>query len=213
MKQYSKILVALAVTLFLLTIGIKSEAEAQCPSPKLHYIDTLTVGGCDYEVDMCIECTVTHPGKVTYNSITPLDSSCVSSLSPEQQIQQVLSQTSNWAYVYFNACPQNFPPCDTTAKRITFEYPLCWTVVLDTNNKRYWYYSCDDSKCAVTYDICMKMPEMTIQKTLVGGPTFINTPNCYLQGSEIEFPDEHDEESECFILHTPCNPDGYFMWP
>lgn len=208
MNRFSNISATLMVALFLLTFCTKSEALGQCPSGQLHYVDTLLVGGCLYEVDMCIECTVTHPGRVTYKSVTPLDSSCVNGLSHNQLLQQVLSQTSNWAYIYFNACPQNFPPCDTTAKRITFSYPVCWTVILDTMNHRYWYSRCDSTSCDVTYDFCMKYPEMNIQKTFVSMTEVNFEPQCTLEGYQIELPDEHNEHSECFILHTPCNPDG-----
>jgi hypothetical protein len=55
MKKYTNILFALGVTLFLLTLGMKSEAEAQsmCDSTWTQKKDTLTIAGCEYEY--CVE--------------------------------------------------------------------------------------------------------------------------------------------------------------
>lgn len=52
MKKYTSVLVALGVTLFLLTVGMKSKAEAQCDPGWTHITDTLLVQGCLYEVDL-----------------------------------------------------------------------------------------------------------------------------------------------------------------
>lgn len=53
MNKITKTLVALGVTLFLLTVGMKSEAEAQCDPGWTHIIDTLLVQGCLYKVELC----------------------------------------------------------------------------------------------------------------------------------------------------------------
>lgn len=205
MKRFSNLFVALGVTLFLLTVGMKSEAEATCPLGFTSYIDTISVGGCDYIVDMCVECTVTRPGRVTINTITPLDTSCLSMLTPDQKINQVLSHISNWAYVWFDACSKVVPPCNESSKRITFDYPLCWAVEWDSINARYWYSSCDFSVCSITYDYCMLMPEMIVQRTVVGHSQ-TGIPSCTLEGHQVDLPDEFNPVTECFILHTVCNP-------
>ncbi len=203
LKKYSLIIVIGIITMF----NLNSNLSAQCPSGSTHHVDTLTVGGCDYIIDMCVNCTVTHPGTVTFNSITPIDSSCVSSLTPEQQIKQVMTQTENWAYMYFGVCASGAPPCDVEEKRIDFNYPICWVVVYDSVNQRNWYYSCDDAYCRVTYDICMEMPGMTLKKTLISATQVNFPPSCLgTEGSDINFPTTHNGESECFTLHTLCNP-------
>jgi hypothetical protein len=57
MKKYTKILVALGVTLFLLTVGMKSEAEAQCPAGFTPKTINMNVGGCIYAVEICVKCS------------------------------------------------------------------------------------------------------------------------------------------------------------
>ncbi|MFA7325699.1 MAG: hypothetical protein WC121_03480 [Candidatus Kapaibacterium sp.] len=60
MKRFSNILVALGVTLFLLSVGMKSEAEAQpCTSPWQTITEIVTVGGCNYQVEICVLCQLT----------------------------------------------------------------------------------------------------------------------------------------------------------
>jgi hypothetical protein len=195
------------VALFLFSFGVKSEGVGQCPSGTTHHIDTLTIDTCDYIVDMCIDCTPTHPGTVSINSITPIDSSCVSSLTPEQQINQVMAEVENWAYMYFEVCPSGIPPCDMDVKRITYNYPVCWVVVYDAVNERNWYYSCDDAYCRVVYDICWKMPEMELQKTQISKTPVNFPPSCeFVEAASITFPTTHNGESDCFVIHTVCNP-------
>ena len=46
MKKYTNILVALGVTLFLLTVGMKSKAEGACPPGSSSIATTFTVKGC-----------------------------------------------------------------------------------------------------------------------------------------------------------------------
>ncbi len=208
MKVFSKILVALGVTVFLLTVGIKNEVLAQCDPGYTHHIDTVTVQGCLYAVDLCIQCTATHPGKVKYNSIRKLDDSCIDTLDPNERIQQVLSQVSNWAYVYFNVCPGNFPPCEPGPPlEITFSYPICWYMQKSATEDQTWYLVCDDASCDITYELCMKFPEQTVQRTEISR-TYTNFPySCTEEGFNVDEPTLPNETSDCYILHTPCNPD------
>ncbi|MFA7326512.1 MAG: hypothetical protein WC121_07615 [Candidatus Kapaibacterium sp.] len=63
MKRFSNILVALGVTLFLITVGMKSEAEAKhCKGTTV--VDTVTVDGCEFEVTLCVTCAYSYPGRV-----------------------------------------------------------------------------------------------------------------------------------------------------
>ena len=211
MKKYTNILVALGVTLFLLTVGIKSEAEAQsmCDSTWTQKKDTLTIAGCEYEVDLCIQCTYSYPGKVKLNSVTKLDDSCTNSpsITPDQVLNQAISQTSNWAYVYFNTCIVSGPPCDANnPKIVTYRYPRCWFMVKDAILNQTIYIPCNTQYCDVEYEYCVELPSLNVRlteisHTNIGGDII----ECTLEGYQVELPALPLESSECFILHTPCD--------
>ncbi|MCB9221784.1 MAG: hypothetical protein H6615_08210 [Ignavibacteria bacterium] len=201
-------MVALGVTLFLLTVGMKSEAEAQCDPGWTHITDTLLVQGCLYEVDLCAQCYVSHPGKVKINNFRKLDDSCPDTLDPNETLQQLFSQVSTWAYLWFDQCQSNIPPCDLdSAKEVTFEYNVCWLMKKDTISNRMWYLPCTDEVCTVTYKICMN-PDMSLNTTITNMTPPSIPFGCTLEGYQVVEPIYHNQESDCFVLHTPCNPDG-----
>lgn len=90
MKTITKILVALGVTLFLLTVGMKSEAKAQ---PCTTLLDTLTIGGCPYEFEICVYCGLSYPGYIIVKNYRKLDPNCINALTDPQIYQQALTQS------------------------------------------------------------------------------------------------------------------------
>src|SRR5688572_12559868 len=111
MKNYSNLLVALGVTLFLLTVGMKSELKTQpCTSPWQHIIKIVTVDGCDYQVDLCVWCRVAYPGEARVNSYRNIGP-CSTTLNPAQITQQIFTQLMNPDALFFDICQRGLPPC------------------------------------------------------------------------------------------------------
>lgn len=206
MKTISNILTTTIVALFLLSFGMKSEAVGQpCTQKK----DTLTIFGCEYEIELCIECTYAYPGRIKLQNIKSLDDSCVTSplLTPDQLIDQVISQISNWATVYFETCILSGPPCDINNPEIvTYRYPRCWYMLKDATENQTWYIPCNTQYCDVEYEYCVEMPGMNVRLTQISYNTIGGSPlECSLEGFQVPRPTQPLESSECFILHTLCD--------
>lgn len=215
MKKFSNILVALGLTLFLLTVGIKSEARS-CTSMK----DTLIIDGCPYEVDLCVFCGLTYPGYVTVNNIRQL-TNCASPLNSNQLLQQAFTQLANTASIIVNYCQTLIPPCSTqTTEVVKWRMYVCWKAILSyapaPGLEQYHFVPCTDEYCEVEYSYCKDANGAVIKSFNnstsyfdILGPTCKNT-----EGSDIvlpKYPLLIGSQSSCFVLHTPCNPDG-FIW-
>lgn len=217
MKNFKNLLFTLGVTFFLLTFGMKSEAEAKdpCPPGWTTLIDTVTVDGCDYEVELCVYCQFALPGKVRFNHYRNIDD-CATLLNPSEIEDEIISQIVTFAYSYFDYCQFLLPPCDQKPrKKITFDIPICMKAHLyykappPLNDYRYLYLPCgDDAYCSVTYSYCVDYFGVA-HHTVDPGSTSHNFPySCTKEGYEIiPLPTGSvGDESECYIIHTPCNP-------
>lgn len=213
MKTYKNILVALGITLFLLTVGMKGEAEAQ---PCTVLKDTLNIGGCPYEIDVCVYCGLSYPGYAEIKGIRPIDPNCTSTLPFYQVMQQAYTQLTNVATIWLDYCQPLLPPCEGTIRKpFKWRIALCWYARLEfskpgPNNDRHLIMPCEDSPyCEVEYEYCVDeygMVHHTEDTSII-----LIEPNCTLEGYEVILPDDFignlpGDESDCFILHTPCNP-------
>lgn len=211
MKNYSNILLSLGVTLFLLTVGIKSEVEAQCSSPWQTTSEIVTVGSCTYLVDLCILCQFSYPGKIKVNSFRNI-SGCTDTLDYGEITQQIFTQLSNPTSIWLNLCKDTLPPCKNAPPYVVkLEMPICWKIKLDyqdlqdTTNNVYLSYPCDDDAyCQQEYLYCRdKYGNKIVRK---GGYFGYNFPySCTLESYQITRPTVLNDESDCFILRTPCN--------
>jgi hypothetical protein len=214
MKRFTNILVALGVTLFLLTVGMKSEAEAQ---PCTNVKDTLTIAGCQYEIDLCVYCGLSYPGYIEIDTIRTIDPNCVNHLSQEQLIKQAFLQLYNEASIWLKFCQPLVPPYDGPLREIIeWRMPFCWKLQLvhitvpippDTEFEyTYNYIPCSKNEyCAVEVEYC-RDKNGVLQHTVNNNvPT--GFPLCRIEGYDLDKPIIYiGEESDCFILHTPCNP-------
>lgn len=209
MKNYSNILLSLGVTLFLLTVGMKSEVEAQCSSPWQTTSEIVTVGSCTYLVDLCILCQFSYPGKIKVNSFRNI-SGCTDTLDYGEITQQIFTQLSNPTSIWLNFCQDTFPPCKNTPRKVyEFETPICWKLVLDNINgtdSTWLALPCDyDAYCYEEHKYC-KDKYGVIHHTNGSFFGYNFPPECKLEGHEIIKPIFLHEESECYIMHTICNP-------
>lgn len=143
---------------------------------------------------------MSHPGKVKINNFRKLDDSCPDTLDPNETLQQLFSQVSTWAYLWFDQCQSNIPPCDLdSAKEVTFEYNVCWLMKKDTISNRMWYLPCTDEVCTVTYKICMN-PDMSLNTTITNMIPPSIPFGCTLEGYQVVEPIYHNQETEKFAF-------------
>lgn len=212
MKTITNIFVALGVTLFLFIVGVKSEAEAQCDSNWTNLKDTVTVDGCQYEVDLCFLCRLAYPGQIKLNSYRNIGP-CTTTLDLGQIGQGIIAQISTWGTVFFDYCQQrDLPPCDEGVLEFSYILPICWRAKLDVmvpppGKNIYSYEPCGGASCEFSFNYCEGL--LGPLKTIIGDPIILDGPiTCELEGYQI-LPLPNDfvgQVSACYFLHTPCNP-------
>lgn len=208
MKNYSNILLSLGVTLFLLTLGMKNEAVSKlCSYGGTPVYDTLTVDGCDYVVLVCYTCRYALPGEAYIQDYFNL-TECSTTLNPNEVFQGIMSQISNYAYLWFDHCQGNVPPCNGKERtEITFNIPICWQAICISNSPlKHLYQQCEDeSECFVTYSYCKDLFNNVHKEVKEFYPS--GTRTCVLEGHEIlPLPTSLGDSTDCYIIHTPCNP-------
>lgn len=214
MKNFSNILATVLVALFLLSFGIKSEAVGQ---PCTNMKDTLIIDGCPYEVDLCVYCGLTYPGYVKVNQVKQL-TNCASPLDPNELLQQAFTQLSVSPYFWFNYCNPTLPPCPNK-KKLNFHINVCWKIILyyhdgTSGSEEYIYEPCSDEYCDVEIGYCRDAEGNLVSEISNVDNTHSGTISCKIEGSVIVKPDYTNPfgtETQCYILHTPCNPDD-FIW-
>ena len=199
---------------------MKNEAEAQ---PCTNMVDTLLIDGCFYEVYMCVFCGSAFPGYVTVDSVKSLDG-CTSSLNPIELLQQAYSQVATVAMQWYEYCTPHLPPCSGTERKILkLNISICWRAKLVyaplTPANNYLFLPCNtDEYCEVEYSYC-KDSLGIVQHDIISATKNYNDSTLSCLGTEgidvmplptfPTFPNGY--ETDCYILHTPCNPDGY-IW-
>lgn len=216
MKKLSNILVTLGVIIFLLSFGMKSEVVGQ---PCTQVKDTLVVDSCLYEVTICVYCGAAYPGYVAVDSVRQI-SGCTTSFTYNEVLQTVYKKVM--ASQWYNYCQYNAPPCSgTERKEMEVEMYICWRARLEyasiAQENRYVFYPCNyDDYCEVEYSYCVDSLGV-LQYTISDiNPNFdLQDLGCSLEAEDVSLPEfpmfPNGSESDCFILHTPCNLDG-FNW-
>jgi hypothetical protein len=221
MKNITKKLVMLGVTLFLLTVGMRSNAEAQCPTGYTAKTINMNVGGCIYTFDICYKCSPLGMGatKVEFLSgptLIPTTPACSSSVPLSGVMNYIMAQVQSPAFIFNELCTYKppAPPCDgpNPPELVTYKIPQCWEaeVIMYFGEKAVTFRQCSDDICEVTYSICVDgqggYVRTEISKT--GG-----TPSCTIEASSVLFPDPSNldpypvgHKTDCYIYHSVCNP-------
>lgn len=189
-----------------------TESQAQCTYPWQHMVEVVTVDGCDYQVDLCVWCRYSYPGEVRVNSYRNIGS-CSTTLNPAQITQQIYTQLMSTYSLWYNICASNLPPCKNSPPLVfNLQTPLCWKIQLiyiDIDPKKNIYVGIpcdDDAYCYSEHQYCID--KYGVKHHTVGGYLGYNfPPDCAeTEGYEIKIPTVLNEESDCYILHTVCNP-------
>lgn len=209
MKKYSNILVALGVTLFLLTVGMKSEAEAQCKQGFTYKKDTMMIAGCPWVVEICFKCGLSYPGEVELIGLHPIPQSPPCVVVPLQQAAAyAYGQLANPSYIYNILCPHlpAIPPCPFQSQKLIISYQLCWKMkkIFYFGEEIYQFLPCGTGSCKEEITFCYNAGTLTFEKV---SNLFLEVPpDCSLEEDEIDLPVNVGDESNCFLYHSPCNP-------
>jgi len=203
-----KLIVSLFLTFTLLIIS-NNESIAACPSGWSSTTVTMTIGNCDYYIEVCYKCEVTNPGKVKVHRFWLVDSTCNNTLSITQITSQMYNEISTGAFIYANLCPDALyptPPCEFGTKQFEVMYHYCWQQWYRYNGvsnvREYW--PCDDNACCVELiEYCSDNGTIiTTSKTPQDPP---QSPPCELYYYEITWPTVLGTKSDCYVLpNVPC---------
>jgi hypothetical protein len=186
MKKYSNILVALGVTLFLLAIGMKSEAEAQtcCPSGLYTQITVTNVthpaSGCKFSITYCY---YDGPGGDRKLFICNINVDASQSCN----YNNFNLNSSFWSFVdevvrYDLHSRDPFDPCveggGQTNMIVESSKAKCQKVYYDMILDAYIVEACDAEPglCVSVYSICASNGSLI--KTDISGPTYIGGGDC-----------------------------------
>ena len=211
MKYFSNILATIFVALFLLSFGMKSEAVGQCPSGWSSTTVTMSVGSCNYDVQICYKCGLAYPGEATIVGLTLLPSSPPCTPLPiNTVIQQLYSQMSTYNFFLSNLCPymSTVPPCPEGSEEVKIYHNICWKKkkIIYFGEETFYYTPCSSDVCVETFKWCTELPSMNVIKIPISTVPNYTTISCTLEGHEITEPVNVGDESECFIYHSLCNP-------
>ena len=207
MKRFSNILVALGVTVFLMIVGKKSEVKAQCLAGFTYKKDTLMIGGCPWEIELCFKCGLSYPGEVKVNSATPIPQfpPCTP-VTLQQALDYAYSQLANYDYIINKLCKTypSIPPCPQQSQAIRIHHNYCWkmTRIIYHGQETIRFTACPSDGCYEDVTFCHDGTNINrISTGYMTGP-----PTCGLEESMATVPTVVGQSSDCFIYHSPCNP-------
>lgn len=202
-----KIILSLIITFTILILS-NNESIAQCPSGFTLKTVTLTIGPCDYDIQLCYKCGITNPGEVTIVDIKLKDNSCTP-LPLEQVFDGIYASISNYQFIYTELCPSyNAPDCDDQSDVYIINHWNCWEAELVEyfGDTTYVYRPCNyDSYCKEYAKFCWDPISETYIKTY-HDIVQIGEPNCDdTEIWEVTLPTQLNQVSDCFIYrNTPC---------
>ncbi|MFH1050254.1 MAG: hypothetical protein V1779_04905 [bacterium] len=206
--KFLKIFLACIITL----IFFNSNNAKACTSTTI----TMTVGNCDWIVELCVDCTIgPAPSTLSVNGYRLSNPSCIPTLTPLQVLAQIESQVMTYDFIYTYLCDpiQNPPPCSTlNPLHWRINHWVCWQMEWYYYFGQYHlvYHPCDyDNYCYEDCDFCwepLPPPNGAIIKLCLT-PVMVGSVWCTYEGWQVDIPQQgNGNKSECYIYHTPCNP-------
>lgn len=193
-----KIIFSLIITFTLLILS-NVKSNGQCPPGWSTKTVSIPYAGCVYQIEICYQCLVTHPGPVYINKIERVVGPCAPS-NWGDAIPYLMDYISSAQFVFNELCIWTKPgPCPDNSFTSTFKYYYCFEEYDGPDKVR----PCDiEVYCEVTYSYCAKnglihRNVVPPSPTPVGGPIPTHE-ECPEYG--WHYPDN------CFRVSTPCNP-------
>ena len=205
MKWKSNFIFSSLIMLFLFSTFLFST----CPNGSQTAIRYLTVGGCEYKVEICYTCNLTSPNNVEIFSFAKTNPSC----DPGMNINQVYENLNNQIHtsIFLNELCGLPGPCDQYPGGMwwTFAEDMCWQkeLIQYNNQNIIIYFPCNlvNVICYENHRICWDPSIPGFVDLLMQGPEISGDFNC---AGMLEPPDptELNQPSACFFIVTPCYP-------
>ncbi len=181
---------------------------SQPPCPYNMVQKTFNIGGCVYDVNLCVNCNpFNNMVEVKVWGFNKLDPNCDNGLTSTQVLAEIKEQV-NRAEVLKNLCTEGFMPCDGSMGYSYFyiAIPICWFKY--NINGNIYYNICYSSQdfCIEIWKWCYDNNTGQYQREL--------DREAYQNGSWEERCSNPEplvdplpgEQSSCFYLNTDCNP-------
>jgi len=203
--------ILIIVSIMMLFALTSNEAKAQCPSGYTYYELPMNINGCDYIIQVCVQCgTGPVPAKISLIGIIfKLEPACVQQWSFDQVTAFVRNTINAPHFVYNTFCQQywQIPNCITLPpKEVHYTEPICWNItkVSYFGQDALSYSPCDDSYCKSVYEICFNPITQQYEQTFIS-LEIMGDVTCTLGIEEIDIPIEYNEPTECFVYPTLCD--------
>jgi hypothetical protein len=208
-----KILLISMFSLFLISIST-NKADAQCQPGFDFKTVEMTIGGCIYLVDFCVDCGIgPKPGDVYIMAfrLLPVDPPCTPYLTFDEVVHEIEVIAHSSYFYWSELChPINIPPCgEEESFTTTLWTPSCWKMVCEEyfGDIILTYRACgDESYCKEICEWCWK-PDTGDYIKLGCHYKQEGEIGCTLEAYEVPIPEcLEPEETECFIYHSKCEP-------
>lgn len=199
MKKYMIILFVISSIAFLMSLN----KSYSCPTGYTSITKVITVGDCDYSIDICVKCpTGPVPGTITFTGFRLTNPNCNNSLTIDQVFNGIKAAIMNWVFIQDLCAQLQAPPCNQ-AVVITFYWYNCWNKekVNYFDGDYIVYQTCDyDSYCEVKKKYCWNGNDFTAETISI---TQFGAPNCPCNYPPD--PTEYNQPTECFRINTVCD--------
>jgi len=190
---------------------LKFDLKAACPSGYGYTQTTrlVTVGGCDFNVEICYKCMGIQPGEIRVWGFTKIDPNCDPGLD-ENQIAAAIYGTV-YSPIYLNTLCGLPGPCESGNELWYTEiYEICWWKTYLNGN--IWYFPCnlENCYCWILKKLCwdgFRYVSLTVQGPAWSCSGYNDDPleKCPLEPEQVGVPTEQNPHTDCFHLWTPCN--------
>jgi hypothetical protein len=183
--------------ILLLAIFFATGSEVKAYHPDSTTV-IISVGGCDWLVDISFECSITAgvPSEFAITRFLLANTPCATSLSDDEIARALGRIIADNPLLYITACNWSQTPCPTfsnTWRKYEFK---CWSKRQDTNNNVIYEPCLDKGGCQTEYEYCFDGTNVISMQT--------NWSYEYGSG-DCPFPVIPQPYYECFKVETMCN--------
>jgi len=204
--------IILSCTLYLLIVsGIQSEAKGSCPDGYNQTFKQMTIGDCDYIVEICYKCYfVSYEAAVVITSIKmeippPPEEPCEQDppMSWAEIVDEVYDVVHQPGYIIDILCEGEHPPCPNEGYEVIIDHNICWRKYNDNGLINLVSCPTETGVCRSTYFFCWDYVLGVWQHNLIDGPDEEGDVDCTT--TEPDDP-TNGNYSTCFRLgNTPCD--------
>ena len=176
-----------------------------CPPNFTAKTDTLTIGGCDYVIDLCFKCaTINDSNEVILKKYRKIYRNCTESpaMTEQQVFDEIINQITQAYYIRYELCNCNVPPCNEGGLTFYFYSNVCWYKYYDSEFNTAIVEQCGNAYCLKKYRLCWTELEGEHTELMSSTPCG-NWNSC--DYSEIpDDPGPNDPPTDCYRYVTDC---------